>query len=414
MRLMNLYHFGMAVIALIVAPFFLLNGRGRFRLLERFGFWKFKPGTYLWLHGASLGEVSGLQPVVSALKQTNPEIDILITSSSSTGVKKAETFADNVSLIPFDSFPYYSLALKNINISALVISETELWPGLIDFAQERQIPVQMINAQISDYTVSSYNKMAWLFKPLLSKLKKVITINEKCSKRFVNLGVPSNVISIAPNTKYDRPRAVSRVDKDLKNKLFGNSFPIFTIGCLRPGEEKIWFPVIKKALKDFDVNIIIAPRHKDKFDFFASGLSNIGINFSNWTELNTEILPEKTILYINTYGVLETAYSISLAAFVGGTLVDIGGHNPLEPAAYGSYLFVGPYVSKIEELISRLESDGACARINNQEEAYKAIKFIVENENKATQLGELAKKFYEEHQGASKIVIEQLGLLGNA
>ena len=412
MRLMNLYHFGMTIISLIAAPFFLLSERGRFRLLERFGFWKIEKGSYVWFHGASLGEIAGLEPVVKTALEANSKLNILVTSSSSTGVEKAETFAKNVSLIPFDSMFFYSLALKNIDISTLVISETELWPGLLDYAAENKIPVQIINARISDYTIKQYSKLRWLLKPLLSKLKKVIAVNEKCSQRFASLGVPLNVINIVPNTKYDKSK--SSLIADANFNVFENNLPTLTLGCLRPGEEKICFPAIKKALETLDLNIIIAPRHKEKFEFFARELFKYQIPFINWTDLENSTAPQGKVLLLNTYGKLGDAYSISDAAFIGATLVDIGGHNPLEAAAYGCYLLVGPYVSTIEELISRLESDGACKTICNTDEAYQTIKFIIESNAEVKKLGALGKKFYEEHQGVSKLVVKELGLVENA
>ncbi|MEZ4753975.1 MAG: glycosyltransferase N-terminal domain-containing protein [Bdellovibrionota bacterium] len=409
---MILYHSGMAVIGVLAVPFFLLFKRGRFRLVERLGFWNLKREKYLWFHGASLGEVSGLEPVVKALKQKDTAQKILVTSTSSTGLEKAQSFADAALMMPFDSILYYQNALRGLKISALIISETELWPGLLDFAVNRGIPINIINGRISDYTVDQYRRLSWILSPLLAKLTKVVAVNELSKERFKNLGVAEKLISVLPNSKYDRPRSVVIRSLDFKKELFNNNYPTITLGCLRPGEEKIWFSVIRKA-SDLDLNFIIAPRHKEKFAYFESALTKQALVFNKFSEINSADKSPKIIL-LDTYGKLEAAYSISEIAFIGATLVDIGGHNPLEAAAYGCTLLVGPYVSTIEELVYRLESDGACKTIKNEEQAFEAIEFLLSSPDKVSKQGELAKKFYEEHQGVSELVVNELKLVGNA
>ncbi|MCB0318028.1 MAG: hypothetical protein KDD56_04670 [Bdellovibrionales bacterium] len=410
-----LYHLGLIPISIIATPFFLLSKRGRERLIERFGFWQLKSqDEYLWFHGASLGEIAGIEPVIQNLKKNDLKNKILITSSSATGLQRAEKFADQAKLLPFDSFFFYNNALKDLNIKRLIISETELWPGLLDYAKHKKIETAIINARISDYTVNSYKRLRWLFKPLFQHLYKLIAVSEKSKQRFINLGVSEKIITVLPNTKYDKAKALSSPAESFGTEIFKNQNTIITLGCLRPGEEEFWFPAVAKAIQSLPINFIIAPRHAEKFAYFAAKLSEYNISFQSWSDIKNTNAGDKKVLLLNVYGKLEAAYSISSAAFIGATLVDIGGHNPLDAACYGCYLALGPYVSTIEEIVLKLLSENACITINSIDDALNFIDFVCKNPEEAKLKGQAAEKVYLEFNGVSKKVLMNLGLVENA
>lgn len=400
----------MFVLALVAAPFFLLSQRGRVRLAERFGYWNLPEQTYLWFHGASMGEIGGVLPVIRALREAHPEAKILVTATSVTGLERAAGEAHETRLLPFDSRWYLRRALRGAQIKALIVTETELWPELIGEVSSRGAALYMINAIVSDLTISRYRAVRILLAPLLRRFNAILCGSEQSRARLLELGAASDAILVTGNSKYDVQPSVTSEDRirELKTQYFKScGTRVLVLGSLRPGEENLWFPEMGRALsRDDQLSVIVAPRHKEKFEFFAQRLREFDIPFRRRSEPAGS--DNERVVLLDTYGELESAYSFADAVFVGGSLVDAGGHNPLEPACYGAYIAMGPFSHKVGTIAAELEQAAALRRVASCEDIRILLDEMRKNPAMFKAQGESARGVWRAHRGATAKIIEHL------
>lgn len=407
-----MYNLAMFVLSLLVGPLFLLSERGRRRFFERYGSWRLKDSsTLLWFHGASLGEVAGLLPLLQETKRISNS-KILVTATSPTGLDKVEAQVDFVRLLPFDCSVWIERALAGLKIERCIITETEIWPGLLRALAKHKIKVSFVNARISERSLKAYGRFPRLFRSALTKVDKILCADKLSYERFLKLGLSSEKLHYLGNSKYDRAKTfqASQEITKFKQELFKNDLPVLTLGSIRPGEDKIWFPAIsatKKEGKRF--NLIVAPRHKEKYSYFKQELSKLQENF---TQRSLQQEACEGILLLDTMGELEKVYSFSALAFIGGSIVDFGGHNPFEALAYGVPVAMGSYRHAVQELTLELEQAGALFTVDKIQQAQEVIRLMCEDPARLQIAGEAGVKVWLENQGATNRILNELGLTG--
>lgn len=402
--------------SLILGPIFLLHKRGRQRLIERYGHWQLEGEDLIWLHGASLGETKGIVPVLARLRKFWPDSKFLVTAQSPSGLPPVESLADYVRLLPFDHPLWIGRALSNIKPRCLIISETELWPSLLEYASEKDIPIYLINALVSDYTFSKYKLLRGLLKGSLGQVRLVLAASSKDKDRFEYLGAPAAKTFVVGNSKYDQlPSLLDPWQREEVRDLFfpGADGPVLVLGSLRPGEERIWFAAIAKCIAtQQQFRVIVAPRHKEKFDYFAKRLRSYHIPFQLWSKIKVErrsgAIERSNVILLDTLGELERVYSFATAAFIGGTIVNWGGHNPLEAAAYGVALIAGRYTQKIHEVVESLKVQDALKIVNSVAEAKRVILDLATDPKSFRASGESAQKVWQVNIGAAQRIVEHI------
>lgn len=389
-----------------------LSARGRRRLAERLGFWEPTPAVSWWLHGASVGEVQGLLPFIEQIRAVRSGEDILLTTTSPTGLDRAVNRVDVARLAPLDAPWSVNRILNRLSYQRLVISETELWPNLLRGSLCRGVPCHVINGRISDYTFDWYKRTRSLFQPLCRALSSVSVADNEQSQRYVSMGVPADRVHVTGHTKYDyRPTYDRQADRlALRTEFFSPPDPserVVTLGSLREGEESVWFPAIARALEDrLPVRFIVAPRHSERFEYFWHAIERLGVSCARWSSMQNEKGRLAKVVLLDTMGLLEKAYAASDLAFVGATLVDIGGHNPFEPAMYGVPIVVGPFTSVIREPIDALARAGGLLRVTHAGDAYDVLlRCATQSEHLAT-IGSAALSVWRGFTGASQRVLE--------
>lgn len=392
-----------------LAVVFLLYARGRQRLKERFGLWQLDRDRYVWFHAASNGEIRGLLPVIRSYKALYPDKRLLLTATSPSALELAASEGDVLRLLPFDSELWYRLAVGNVEIERVVISETEIWPGLFWFLNARAIPLTLVNGQISDYSWPRYRFFRMLLRKLLPALKSVMVTDQVSKERFLELGVSANSLQVTGNSKYDFQPSVSSHNQanELRSKFFANQGPVITLASLWPGEEEFWFPVIHQILFENErVQFVIAPRHVERFEYFAGRLQASGIEFSRRSQLGREGRAcSKRVLLLDSLGELEPLFSFSVAAFIGGSLVDVGGHNPLEASAYGIPVAMGAYHSKVRPIVADLVKANALQLVQSVQDVRLFIDKVLD-EGQLRNEGAL--EVWQEYSGATRRIVEAL------
>lgn len=424
MRILNwLYNAAILPLSIFAWPLFMLRARGRARLKERYGFWnlskELRPGEKLvWFHGASMGEINGLIPVIKLFRKQFPQFRVLLSATSINGLEKGKEVADITRMLPFDSPVWLHFALGGISVELFAVSETELWPCLLEYLQKKGTKVALINAIISDFSFNNYRALKPLLAAALDRMDLVLTMDEKSRERFIELGVQPGRVRTAGNSKYDiRPSVTSRdVSRELRAEYFTGTQPVLTLGSIRPGEEDFWLPALRDMwLEKKPFNVIFAPRHSEKFEFFAAKLRAAGIPFRKRsarkdTGISAGACGEMVLL--DTLGELEKVYSFSDISFIGGTLIDWGGHNPLEAAAYGSAVVLGPGNSRIRDIVEMLQKNQALLEVSSLEDVKKLVEDLAAGNIDFKSLGEGARRTFDEASGATLRIIDGIrGLL---
>lgn len=297
----------------------------------------------IWLHGSSLGELTGLMPFIEEARKLGA--GTFVTCSTPAGRKFIEEKGLRGSFAPLDDPVCVNRFLEAIGPSGLVLAETELWPCTLMASIDRSIPCMLVNGRLSSSSLSRYMLMKPLLGRILSCFTGILTRSPEDTERFSRLGADPDIITTTSDAKacYDP----GDPPEEWRRLLFDGS-PVLVAGSTRRGEE---VPVIRAALSAGFMPVL-APRHLDRVREVADILRSEGLSPVLWSELSeTEGGSRPDSVVVDSHGILSRLYGSADTAFVGGTLVDMGGHNVLEPLQRGVPVVVGPYCNNFAELV---------------------------------------------------------------
>jgi 3-deoxy-D-manno-octulosonic-acid transferase len=389
----------------------------RASLAERFGGgdWNTVPEDFsscLWIHAASVGEVTGVAPVLDLLRKKYPAEKILVSTTSLTGKEKArETkLADMVCLLPFDHPWFVRRVLQRIKPKLFLVSETELWPNLLFQLASNKVPVVVINGRISDYSFPKYQYLGCVVRPMLSTITGVLAQTELDRQRFVGLGMNPARVYVVGSTKYDRivpslnEEELQEFARDLGLSL---AQPCFVAGSVRQGEDEEVIKAYTEALRDVPaLQMIIAPRHPERFEEVAKLLNAYGLRYNRRSQGQAE--QNKAVLLLDTLGELTKVYALASFVFVGGTLVNIGGHNPLEAAAYSKAVIVGPYTTNVREAIVALREEKGVSEVTCAQDLAEVLVKLTSEIELCLRMGKNAHHVWGRNIGATQRVMGHL------
>lgn len=319
----------------------------RFRIKERFGLGKTASTEIdVWVHAVSLGEVVAATPLIDALLAK--QYRVLVTTMTPTGSEQVvKRFGNQVShqYVPYDLPWALRRFFKQNNPRIGVIMETELWPNLIHYATRAALPLLLANARLSDGAFERYQKVRFFFKPLLNQFKAILAQSDEDARRFIALGACSSLVTAAGNMKFDLQLQVPNESDCLRlQKSWGQSRTVIIAASTHDDEERQLLSRLASLKTTIpDVLLLIAPRHPQRFQTVYALSTQLGFN----TALRSQpsgIDGNAEVIVIDTLGELLGFYQVSDYAFVGGSLVPVGGHNVLEPIAMQVPVFTGPYM----------------------------------------------------------------------
>ena len=406
--LSRVYALSVTAAAPLVAVGLACGARGRRRYAERFGSWGEVSRSEWWMHGASVGEVQGLLPLIVEVRARSPQEAILLTSTSPTGLDRAGESVNTKRLLPIDVPWCVRRALSSVDTKRFVLAETELWPVLLRELLTRGMPCHIVNGRISDYTLRRYQILRSVFSPLLERVSSVCVASEGQRDRYRALGVRPDVIHVTGHTKYDSaPKVREHISRvELSREFFGENdtdAPIVTLGSVRPGEESVWLEAVQALNRnERRLKVILAPRHMEKVSYFTEVLRKSGLSWARWSE--RELGASCEVVLLDVMGRLEEAYAVASLAFIGGTLVDIGGHNPLEAAMYKVPVVVGPYTSVISDVLDDMRSAQALTELQVGEKVHPLLERVVHGDPALREAGERGYRVWSHHRGAAQRV----------
>jgi 3-deoxy-D-manno-octulosonic-acid transferase len=390
------------------------------RVPERFG-----SGLYadagrpvIWLHAVSVGEVLAVTRLVKELESALPDFEIFVSTTTRTGQALArDRFGvDRVFYCPLD-LPWAVRAWLNaLEPRMLILAETEFWPNLLDECFQRDIPVVVVNARISDRSWPRYRMLRSLWRPLLSRLSRVLAQSPLDAERLLAVGCRPEDVTVAGNLKFDvRAAQESEATRLLKSLSAGQRFVI--AGSTLEGEESALVDAWPRLIaEDPQLVLVLAPRHPERFGAVASLLDKSGVLWSKRTSWMPEAavaarahraLRPGEIVLLDTIGELASVYSLAAVAFVGGSLVPAGGHNPLEPAQFAVPIAMGPHYANFAAITDGLRGSDAL-RITAKEDLGSTLIELLGDRAAAQAMGARARRVFEQQAGATERCVQAI------
>jgi 3-deoxy-D-manno-octulosonic-acid transferase len=376
---------------------------GRVRLMGR---------RVWWLHAASAGEVAGLSPLIEKLWARDEGSVVLVTTTTAAGREAARRNAHVAwaQLAPLDAWPCVARFLAEAKPSRLILSETELWPSTVLLSARAGLRPALINARMTTRSLPRYRAASFLLRPALASLELVLAQSELDADRFRAVGVPGPVLHVAGNTKYDRPaeHPDQTAAAGALETLGWSKDPVFVAGSTHHVEESAVLDAFEAAAACVpSLKLVLAPRHVERAAELPPLLTSRGLEFARYSALD-EAPPGARVLLLDAMGVLSSFWPKATAAFVGGTLVPVGGHNLLEPAGAGAPVLFGPHTGHIEYPALLLEEDGGGLRVADGAALGDALKSLLADPDRARAAGAKARASARRLRGATERVLAAL------
>jgi 3-deoxy-D-manno-octulosonic-acid transferase len=401
---------------LLLSPYFLFQALAHRKyitgLRERLGSLpKLDRQPVVWLHCVSVGETQAARPLVERIRKELPHHALVVSTVTLTGQKLARDLfreqAARVVYFPFDWRWSVRRALNALSPSVVVVMETELWPNFLRECKAREIPVALVNGRISRKSFGRYLKIRFFLRHVLDCLSIAVMQSEQDAERILQLGMTKERVFSAGNLKFE---AVGNTDQktDFKNR-FGlqSDVPLVLAASTHAPEEKIVLESLRKLRESQPgVRLMIAPRHPERFNEVAELIGASGLSWARRTDAPASTDTTATVILLDTIGELPSTYSYASVVFVGGSIVDRGGHNVLEPAAHGVAVITGAHTHNFHAIVGLLNEAKAILQLGPVEggEAVvalaEALRRLLVNEEWRRELGERAKQLIAANQGA--------------
>ncbi len=422
---MGLYSLLLLAVLVLGAPYWLLrmatSGRYRAGLAGRLGL--IPPGLraatagrrVIWLHAVSVGELITATQLIRELQDTFPEWIIAVSTTTATGQRLAKERLPGVPVfnLPLDFAFTIRRYLHLLRPKVLILMESELWPRLIVECAKNHIPVAVVNTRISDRSFPRYMRLRRLWQPLLAKISLFLAQSSETAERLVRIGAPAERVSVTGNLKYDiRATRQSPLTETLRSHLTLGT-KVVVCGSTLDGEERLLLEAWPGVLAaEPNTVMVLAPRHPDRFQTVSGIISAGGISplrASAFREQPSPV-PPGSVFLLDTIGDLASLYSLATAAFVGGSLIPEGGHNPLEPARFAVPVIMGPSYENFREIVEVMRTREAI-RIISPAHLTETLVDLLKNPADAQTLGERGQAVFEAQAGATKRTLEALTLL---
>jgi len=387
------------------------------RWSERLGFGSEIPSkdkSLIWIHAVSVGEVNASMPLLRRLITDHPHSELLVTTTTPTGSRLLiERLGNKIKhqYLPVDIPFFLNYFLNKWNPKILILLETEIWPNLINICKRRSIYTALVNARLSEKSKDNYLKYNSLMKPAIENIDLILAQFESDKRRFLEIADRKD-INTCGNLKFDQdiPSELEDISKTIKQdwSIDGELRPILIAASTHETEEDEVLKAFKKILiSSPNALLILVPRHLERFDrvkkiIQASGLALVSRSKKEDVKKNTQVLLGDTI------GELNFLYSLSDVAFVGGSLIDHGGQNLLEPAAQGLALISGPSLRNFSDISDQLIKKEGLTVIRSAEELSEKFIELVETPDVLKKSGEAAFEVFMTNRGALEKIINYL------
>ena len=380
----------------------------RQRLKERFAFFDQSnldifSQQPIWIHAVSVGEVIAIAPIVRKLQDLHPTIPVIITTTTPTGSERVKNlFDDDVFHVyfPYDLPFVVQRFIKKTNPCVLVMVETEIWPNLLSICKQQGIVTILANARLSEKSAKGYARLGQFGRDIFSKIGIVGAQDELAAQRFIQCGAKKDQVHITGSIKYDihLPASLSEQAQVLRLS-WGLDRPVWVGASTHEQEEEILLN-IHQTLKTECPNVLLVliPRHPERFDRVARLIEKKKLKYQRRSKGLAQ--PEDEVYLADSMGEVPLFLSAADVAFVGGSLIERGGHNILEPAALGIPVLFGQHMFNFQAISQLILEKKAGKQVKNQQELTETVKYWLSNANIRAEIGENARKVVSDNAGA--------------
>ncbi len=385
----------------------------RLRWSERLGFYSTpvfqRP---IWFHCVSVGEAEAAFPLIRLMQSEHPEQNFLVTTMTVTGSERVRAvLGDRVDhvYLPYDVPSILNRFFDHFHPKLAIFLEKELWPNLYAVCAERRTPLFIINGRLSQHAAQPYKWIAALMLPALHSVARIAVQTEEDRQHFIDIGAESSQVQVFGNTKFDQALSDSTIlaGRDLRLRVFGQRF-VWILASTHQGEEVELikgYQQLKACLPQ--LLLVIAPRHPERFQLVKQLCLDAGLSVVMRSE--NGLVDKTTDVYVaDTMGELKLLYVAADVAFVGGSLVPVGGHNVLEPALAGVPVIFGVHMFNFKEIADRILMEEAAIQAHSPEDIVEAVLKIHTDSDFRNKLIARAKAFVLRNQGATQRISDML------
>ncbi|MBK0098802.1 lipid IV(A) 3-deoxy-D-manno-octulosonic acid transferase [Erwinia sp. S63] len=385
----------------------------RKRWAERYGYCAGKVEPHgIVLHSVSVGETLAAVPLVRALRHRYPTLPITVTTMTPTGSERAQSaFGKDVHhvYLPYDLPGSINRFLDTVDPRLVIIMETELWPNIIRILHQRQIPLVIANARLSERSAKGYKKLGGFMRDLLQRITLIAAQNNEDAERFLSLGLKRTHLAVTGSLKFDisvTPELAARAVT--LRRQWASRRPVWIATSTHEGEETIILDAHRRLLQQFpDLLLILVPRHPERFKDSCELTQKRGFSFT--LRSSGEIPSGATQVVIgDTMGELMLLYGIADIAFVGGSLVERGGHNPLEPAAHAIPVLMGPHIWNFKDICAKLQQAEGLITVTDVVSLEKQVANLLQDDDYRRYYGRHAVEVLHQNQGALQRLLQLL------
>lgn len=383
-----------------------LRNRGYLeRWTERIGYWP-RPLRLadVWIHAVSVGEVQAVQPLIRELLARPPEIKVLVTTTTPTGARRLrELFPARVrhAFTPYDLGWIMHRFLRRVRPRLVLVVETEIWPTMLAACQRRSIPVILANARLSERSARGYARLGGFTAATLRRFAVIAAQSQADADRFIRLGADAERVHVTGSIKFDLQLPASLRDRaEALRHNWGVNRPVWVAASTHEGEEEALIAVQRRLRQHFDeVLLVLVPRHPERFDRVAALLRREGVTMVRRSEALA--CDSRCSVYLgDSMGELTLFLAAADAAFIGGSLVPVGGHNLLEAAALAVPIAVGPHCFNFAEITRLLSVEGGAEQVADADALADLLERWLGDAAERTRIGEQGFAFVQRNRGA--------------
>ena len=377
----------------------------------------------IWIHAVSVGEVLTARALLPQLRERYPKLRIFLSTTTMTGQQIARNnlqYVDEVFFFPFDFAFIVKRTLRLVKPKLFIMMETEIWPNLLRACNAAGVKTMLVNGRISSRSYPRYRMARWFFRPVLAHVDRLCMQSDESARRIIDIGADPARVSVTGSLKFDSleiPGAAGSTADRGQNRVLryfriSPDRPVVIAASTLKGEEEPIFEAFQRIRATrSNALLIIAPRKPERFDEVERIARRGGWNVARRSELRVDAEPRNDIVVLDSIGELAQLFQVATVVFVGGSLVDSGGHNILEPAVFGKPILFGPYMQNFAEIAAAFIDNGAALQVKNGRELEEALLALLGDPVRRASLGAAARALVEANRGArgkSLAVIAQL------
>jgi 3-deoxy-D-manno-octulosonic-acid transferase len=367
---------------------------------------------WIWVHAVSVGETMAAEPLIRRLRASHPEYGILVTTMTPTGSERVrELFGEEVCHVyaPYDYSGAVKRFLNRVKPRLVILMETELWPNLVYYTKRSGAQLIVANARLSERSARGYDKFAGLGKPMLQQIDCIIAQAESDAARFRRLGVDPSRLRVTGSLKVEvslPPEEALRRRAARFQEMLGGQRPTWIAASTRDGEEEKVLEALRRVQREIpDVLLVLVPRHPERFDSVARLCQKSGFRAVRRSS-EPHIDAITSVFLGDSMGEMIAYYGMADIAFVGGSLVDTGCQNVLEPAALGLPIITGPSQYNFQTICEQLQDGGALQQVPHEQALAEALVSLFHDPQRQRSMGEAGMRVIQQNRGALDRVYE--------